>query len=172
MFETKKKAVLVGGLGFGDEGKGTTTEFLTGFYKAGVVIRYNGGAQAGHNVVLRDGRQHVFSQFGSGTFVPGVKTHLSRFVVVNPVSMFNEEKHLQRVGVTDAFQRTTIDEQATIVTPYHRIANQLAEISRGPNRHGSCGRGIGEAVSDRFKYRDKILLAGDLRDKNIIKDKL
>src|SRR3989344_7713548 len=98
-----KKAFLVAGLGFGDEGKGTTVDFLTRKYNAHTVIRYNGGAQAGHNVITKDGRQHVFSQFGSGTFIPEVKTYLSRFMVVNPITMVTEEEHLRKLGIEDAF---------------------------------------------------------------------
>lgn len=169
---TVKKAILVAGLGFGDEGKGTIVDFLTRFYRASAVIRYNGGPQAGHNVVLRDGRQHVFSQFGSGTFVPGVKTHLSRFMLVAPTTMLNEERHLQQIGITDAFKKTSIDNQAVIVTPYHKAANRLREISRGPNKHGSCGMGVGETLSDRLNYRDQVLTAGDLKNINIAKQKL
>ena len=70
--------VLLAGLGFGDEGKGTVTDYLVRTHSAKMVVRYNGGAQAAHNVVLPDGRHHTFAQFGSGTFVPGVRTHLSR----------------------------------------------------------------------------------------------
>ena len=72
------RAYIVVDLGFGDSGKGLLTDYLARHHEAGVVVRYNGGAQAGHNVVRPDGRQHTFSQFGSGTFIPGVRTYLSR----------------------------------------------------------------------------------------------
>ena len=88
----EKEVILLGGLGYGDEGKGSIVDYLTRIKKAGVVVRYNGGAQAGHNVVTPDRLHHTFSQFGSGTFIPGVKTHLSRFVVLNPLGMMREEE--------------------------------------------------------------------------------
>ena len=76
------RAVLVVDLAFGDCGKGTVVDYLTRRYDAGVVVRFNGGPQAGHNVVTSDERHHTFSQFGSGTFVAGVRTVLSRFVLI------------------------------------------------------------------------------------------
>ena len=68
------RAYIVVDLGFGDSGKGLLTDFLVRHLEADVVVRYNGGAQAGHNVVTPDGRHHTFSQFGSGAFNPHVKT--------------------------------------------------------------------------------------------------
>lgn len=72
------------------------------------VVRFNGGAQAGHNVVLPDGRRHTFAQIGSGSFLPGVRTHLSRFIVVDPLALAVEADHLASLGVTDAFDRLTV----------------------------------------------------------------
>lgn len=165
-------AILVAGLGFGDEGKGTTVDYFTRMYGAHTIIRYNGGAQAIHSVVTKNGRHHAFAQFGSGMFVSGVRTHLSRFVVINPETMMNEEIHLKQVGIKDAFARTTIDGDALVVTPYQKITNQLREISRSHNRHGSCGMGIGEAIADRTRYGDKILFAKDLKDQKLTREKL
>jgi adenylosuccinate synthase len=65
------------GLGFGDCGKGLFTDHLCGAWQAHTVVRFNGGAQAGHNVVLADGRHHTFSQFGAGSFHAGVATVLA-----------------------------------------------------------------------------------------------
>jgi adenylosuccinate synthase len=158
-----RKAFLVAGLGFGDEGKGATVDFLVREQGAGLVVRYNGGAQAAHNVVTEDGREHTFSQFGSGTFVPGVSTLLSRYVIVNPLSMIQENEHLVELGINDAFQRTNVSRYCVIVTPYQRALNRLVEISRGDARHGSCGMGIGQARKDHLEYGDRVLLAGDLK---------
>ena len=58
------------------------------------VVRFNGGAQAAHNVVLPDGRHHTFAQFGVGHVQPGVPTHLSRFMVVDPLALAAEADHL------------------------------------------------------------------------------
>jgi adenylosuccinate synthase len=84
---------IVCGLGFGDEGKGSVVDFLCSPRRpdpARTVIRFNGGAQAAHNVLAADGRHHTFAQFGSGSFTPGVRTHLSRFVLVDPLALAAE----------------------------------------------------------------------------------
>src|SRR5437773_11389748 len=101
----RRQAIIVIGLAFGDEGKGSIVDFLTRRYNAHTVVRFNGGPQAGHNVVTSDGRHHTFSQFGSGTFVPGVRTLLSRFVLIEPYAMFKEAAHLNDIGVCDALDR-------------------------------------------------------------------
>src|SRR5207342_39363 len=80
----ERSATIVDGLGWGDEGKGSTVDYLCRTREITTVIRYNGGAQAGHNVVLADGRRHTFAQLGSATFVPGVRTYLSRYMMCNP----------------------------------------------------------------------------------------
>ncbi|HEX2772783.1 MAG TPA: adenylosuccinate synthetase, partial [Micromonosporaceae bacterium] len=66
----------------------------------------------------------TFAQFGAGTFRPGVRTHLSRFVVVDPVALSPEADHLAAVGIADAFDRLSVDEAALVATPYHRAANR------------------------------------------------
>jgi adenylosuccinate synthase len=142
--------VIVADLGYGDAGKGTVVDWLcsprSGPDGVHTVVRFNGGAQAGHNVVTTDGRHHSFAQFGSGTFTPGVRTHLSRFVLVDPLALAAEAGHLAAVGVPDALARLTVDRDALLVTPYHRAANQVRELARGEHRHGSCGMGIGETA--------------------------
>lgn len=156
------KRFIVVGLGFGDEGKGTLTDYLARKHDASAVVRFNGGAQAGHRVVTDDGREHVFAQFGSGTFHPGCETYLSKHMIVNPLNLLAEEEHLRTVGVADAFDRLFIDVEALIVTPFHIAANRLRELARGANRYGSCGQGIGEAVSDSLRAWPPSIRAGDL----------
>src|SRR5436853_217291 len=85
-----KRAIITVGLGFGDEGKGATVDFLARHYEAALVVRYCGGSQAGHNVELPDGRRHTFSQFGAGTLAgtsrrPG--TYLGPNVVIDPPAL-------------------------------------------------------------------------------------
>jgi adenylosuccinate synthase len=146
------KAILVAGLGFGDEGKGSIVDSLVRETKASLVVRFHGGAQAAHNVVLKDGREHCFSQFGSGTLA-GARTHLSRFMLIDPTALLNESLHLKSLGIENPFELMTINPDAPIITPYHRIMNQLREISRGDKAHGSCGIGIGELASDILNKR-------------------
>ncbi|MEO5874714.1 MAG: adenylosuccinate synthetase [Streptosporangiaceae bacterium] len=142
---------IVVDLGYGDAGKGTVVDWLcaTG---ARTVVRFNGGAQAAHNVVTDDGRHHTFAQFGSGTFTPGVRTHLSRFMLVDPLALAAEAAHLRSVGVPDALERLTVDASALLTTPYHRAANQARELARGAGRHGSCGMGIGETAAYALEH--------------------
>ena len=154
---------LVVDLGFGDSGKGLVTDALVRKMRARAVVRFNGGAQAGHNVVLADGRHHTFSQLGAGTFVPGTLTFLSRHVVVHPAALLREAAALDRVGVRDAFDRLHIDARALVVTPFHQAAARLRELSRGAKRHGSCGAGVGEAVADALAG-NCVLRAADLLD--------
>ena len=158
------RAYIVVDLGFGDCGKGLLTDFLARHSGASLVVRYNGGAQAGHNVVTPDGRQHTFSQFGSGTFIPGVKTYLSKHVVVHPGALLVEGDILAGKGMRDAFSRLRVSDQALIITPFHQAANHIREIARGDNRHGSCGVGVGEAVEDALVHTENCVLAGDLCD--------
>lgn len=167
-----KQAILVADLGFGDAGKGSIVDFLARNTGAHCVVRYNGGAQAAHNVVTSDGRHHTFAQFGSATFLPGVRTHLSRFMLVHPINMLAEERHLSSLGVKDAFSRLTVDRNALIISPYQQAANRIKEIARGDGLHGSCGLGIGETMSDWLTYGSQVLLAGDLANRAAINQKL
>jgi adenylosuccinate synthase len=173
---------IIAGLGFGDEGKGTTIDYMTRAYGAKLVVRYNGGAQAGHNVVMPangtggTARHHVFSQFGSGTFW-GARTHLSRFMLVNPISMLSEAKHLEAIGLPGALENlVTIEEDAIITTPFHVAMNRIRELSR-ENRHGSCGMGIGETMWDFLNTQKRaelemVIFAKDLSDEKVLEKKL
>lgn len=150
------------GLGFGDCGKGLFTDFLCRQWQAHTVVRFNGGAQAGHNVVLPDGRHHTFSQFGAGSFVPGVATLLAHPVLVHPGALLVEHTYLRRAGVTDALQRLLIDRRCRITTPFHQAAGRLRELQRGQAAHGSCGVGVGETVRHALKAPAEVLRYGDL----------
>jgi adenylosuccinate synthase len=155
---------VVAELGYGDAGKGTGVDWLCsrgGAEPARAVIRFNGGAQAGHNVVTGDGRHHTFAQFGSGTFTPGVRTHLSRFMLVDPLALAAEAAHLATAGVPDALDRLTVDARALLTTPYHAAANRARELARGGGRHGSCGMGIGETARYALDHPAQAPRAGD-----------
>ncbi|MFB4307994.1 adenylosuccinate synthetase [Actinomadura sp. GTD37] len=154
--------VIVVDLGFGDAGKGTVVDHLCSANPVTAVVRFNGGAQAAHNVVAADGRHHTFAQFGSGTFTPGVRTHLSRFMLVDPLALAAEAGHLRALGAGDALDRLTVDRDALLTTPYHRAANRARESARGAARHGSCGMGVGETASYALAHGDAPR-AGDCR---------
>ncbi len=160
------------GLGFGDCGKGLFTDHLCHVLQAHTVVRFNGGAQAGHNVVLADGRHHTFSQFGAGTFQPGVATLLAGPVVVHPTALVLEARHLAEVGVSDPFARLTIDARCLVTTPFHQAAGRLREAARGERAHGSCGVGVGETVRHALAGPDLALRYGDLIDPAVAREKL
>lgn len=166
-----RRAHIVVGLGFGDEGKGTTVDYLTRKTGAKLIVRYNGGAQAVHNVVTPDGVHHAFSQFGAGMLAdPQIQTFLSRYMVIHPEGLLREAAALgAHIGGTP-LKRVIIDERALIITPFHQVANRLRELARGDFRHGSCGVGVGEVASD--KGGDLALHAGDLYDFNNVIAKL
>lgn len=141
-------AFIVVGLGWGDEGKGTVVDFVTRTNPVSLVVRFSGGCQAEHNVVTPDGRHHTFSQWGAGTLSPvPAPTLLSRHVIVDPDAMDIEGTRLQMAHVDDPYSMLTVDRRCLVTTPWHRMANVEREKQRDPkDRHGSCGRGIGEAA--------------------------
>lgn len=132
-------------LGFGDAGKGSIVDFLVRHFGAAHVVRWHGGAQAGHRVVTPDGRAHVFAQFGAGTFA-GASTHLAAGFVLDPPALLHEARALAQLGRPDALGRLTIDPDALVIPPHARAANRLRERARGLAAHGSCGIGFGETV--------------------------
>lgn len=166
---------IVVDLSYGDAGKGTTVDYLTRQSDAPTtVVRYNGGAQAAHNVVTPDGRHHTFSQFGSGTFVPGTRTFLSEYMLVKPDNMLREAEHLEDLGVNNPLSTVYVDQFCAITTPFHGAANRFNEILRGNGNHGSCGVGIGETMRLRRVRPDLSITAHNLDPDNsrILKEKL
>jgi adenylosuccinate synthase len=166
------RALVIADLGFGDAGKGLLTDFLVRETGAKLIVRYNGGAQAGHNVVAPDGRHHTFAQFGSGTFVPGVRTFLSRHVIVHPTALLREDAALRSIGITDALDRITISGDALVVTPYHQSLARRRELARGDARHGSCGVGVGETVGHALAFPGDAVRFADLGDAARLRRKL
>ncbi|MDI6101625.1 adenylosuccinate synthetase [Actinoplanes sp. NEAU-A12] len=140
--------VAVVDLGYGDAGKGTVVDFLCASREPRAVLRFNGGAQAAHNVVTEAGRHHTFAQFGSGT-LRGVPTHLTRFMVVDPLALAGEA-----AALGNPFHLLTVDGDALLATPWHRAANRRRETERGSARHGSCGMGVGETMSYALEHAD------------------
>lgn len=144
---TKKyRAVAVIGGGYGDEGKGLMTDYYASTLDSPVVIRSNGGAQAGHTVVTPDGKRHVFSHFSSGTFA-GAPTYLSEFFVVNPI-LFGKE-HRAFVKEFGFAPKIYVNPHAMVTSPFEMLANQTLERMRGDDPHGSCGVGFGETFERR-----------------------
>jgi adenylosuccinate synthase len=139
----KMHAVI--GAQYGDEGKGLLTHHLSN--ESTLVVRFNGGAQAGHTVIADDGRRHVFHHVGAGAF-RGAETLLSRFFLVNPVMYRPEAEDLIKLDVDP---HVNVDHRALVSTPFDMILNQYAESSRYI-KHGSCGLGINETVERSNSY--------------------
>ena len=166
-------SLIVAGLGYGDEGKGSITEYLARKHNARLVVRYNGGHQAAHNICLADGTHHTFAQYGSATLA-GIPTHLSRFMVVNPLSLVREHDVLvsKMKESLYAFRRPTIERECLVTTKYHRAANRIREYLRGKNRHGSCGVGIAETKKYAEEFPDQAIRIGDLDNRPALLAKL
>ena len=139
---------------------------LTRRWQAHTVVRFNGGAQAGHNVIRGTGAgsaglHHTFSQFGAGTLVPGTRTLLLDPMIVHPTALLVEAEAMGRIGIHDALPRMSIDAQCRITTPYHQAAGRLREKLRGGAAHGTCGVGVGETVHHGLEHPDQVLRYGD-----------
>ncbi len=159
-------------MGFGDCGKGLFTDFLCRRLNAHTIVRFNGGAQAGHNVVTPDGSHHTFSQFGSGSFLPEVYTVLSNPVVVHPSALLVEYDYLRKKGVYNPLDRLMIDARCRITTPYHQAAGRLRELQRGELAHGTCGVGVGETVHHALNHPNEVIHYADLMNSKRMHDKL
>lgn len=129
------------GASFGDEGKGRTVHYLAD--DRSLVVRHNGGAQAGHTVVSYDGHRHVFHHFGSGTF-RGAATFLSKYFISNPMTFCTELEALKRKGFQRGKKLVFVDPRSLVTTPWDMLINQALERKRGMVRHGSCGMAIHE----------------------------
>lgn len=164
------RAMLVVGLGNGDEGKGSLVDHLVRKNEIRYVVRFNGGAQALHHVVDHD-RVHGFSQFGSGTLA-GAKTVLSRFMLFEPLAFCREALNLSRLGIADPYALVTLSARAPIISPINILANRILEIHRGQGRHGSCGMGIGLTQGDVEQFGTQALYAEDLLNPTVLRDKL
>jgi adenylosuccinate synthase len=151
------RAHAIIGANYGDEGKGLMVDYLAARDGADAVIRFNGGAQAGHTVVTPEGRRHVFHHYGAGTFA-GVPTFLSRYFVVNPL-LFAQE------GISG---RVIVDPRAIVTTPMDMLINQAAERKV---RHGSVGLGINETMR-RSWNRKYVITVADMLDRGRFADVL
>ncbi len=157
MRSLQKKAYIVIGLGFGDEGKGLATDFLCLQHPDPLVIRFNGGQQAGHTVVTSQGKRHVFSHFGAGT-LRGVPTYWSQYCTFSPSSLLKE---FQALVAMDVHPELLVDRLCAVTTHYDVLYNRLLETARGTSRHGSCGMGFGATV-ERHQLSPVRLYAQDL----------
>ena len=157
------KTACVIGLGFGDEGKGATTDALARRSERPLVIRFSGGHQDGHTVPDPAGRHHVFSNFGAGTLA-GAPTYWSSYCTFHPPGFARERDALSVMNVEP---RLFVDGRCPVTTPYDLLHNRRVERKV---QHGSCGLGFGATV-ERHEGPHKIHVA-DLLDDFVLEQKL
>jgi adenylosuccinate synthase len=158
-------------LGFGDSGKAGAVDTLCRNLNAVLVVRYNGGPQSGHTVVLPSGERHVFAQFGSGT-LSGVPTYLSKHMLINPLNMNIEAEVLRTKFGISPYDSVVVSPDSLIITPMHVYANRLQEELRGEYKHGSCGMGVGEAVDYNLSFPEDSIRVKDCINIQEVRNKL
>ena len=163
------RACAIIGAGYGDEGKGLMTDFFCHRHlnESPIVIRYNGGAQAGHTVVAGE-HKHVFSHFGAGTLL-GVDTYLSSDFIVNPILFMMETEALVPILQSTGKKISIfIHGDCKVTTIYDMLANQAIEKSRA-TRHGSCGVGIHETILRSMSVPFDVKTIAMSKDEEILK---
>ncbi len=150
------KNVVVIGTHWGDEGKGKVVDLLTD--RASVVVRFQGGHNAGHTLVI-DGKKTVLHLIPSGILRDNVQCLIGNGVVLSPEALLSEMDGLEAGGVP-ASKRIKISEACPLILPYHIALDQAREQARGKKAIGTTGRGIGPAYEDKVSRRG--LRLGDL----------
>ncbi|NPV69967.1 MAG: adenylosuccinate synthase [Firmicutes bacterium] len=158
-------ATVVVGMQWGDEGKGKITDVLA--EQAEVVVRYQGGNNAGHTVVV-DGEEHRLHLVPSGILYPGKTCIIGNGVVIDPSVLVQELDRLVTRGRDVSGLR--ISASAHVLMPYHRRLDELQEDTLGANRIGTTRRGVGPAYVD--KYSRIGIRIGDLMDNDGFKQRL
>ncbi len=160
------KNVVVLGSQWGDEGKGKIVDLLTD--RASAVVRFQGGHNAGHTLVIGD-KKTVLHLVPSGILRDNVMCLIGNGVVLSPAALFEEIAMLEAEGVP-ASERLKISEACPLIMPYHIALDQAREIARGKKAIGTTGRGIGPAYEDKVSRRG--LRVGDLLNAETFKEKL
>lgn len=158
--------VVVLGTQWGDEGKGKVVDLLT--EKAKYVVRYQGGHNAGHTLVI-NGEKTVLHLIPSGILRDNVISVIGNGVVLCPEALMKEMKELEDKGLP-VRERLLISEACPLILPYHVALDQAREKARGSKAIGTTGRGIGPAYEDKVARRG--LRVGDLRDREAFAEKL
>lgn len=155
---------VIVGAQWGDEGKGKVVDLLS--EDVSIVARYQGGANAGHTVVVGD-REYVLHLIPSGIFHPHVTCIIGNGVVLDPVALMEEIRQLQQLNINIS-GRLLISHNAHLIMPYHKLLDTIRE--QGENKIGTTGRGIGPA------YIDKVMRTGikivDLLNRDVFVTKL
>ena len=151
-------AVAVIGMQWGDEGKGKIVDRLTD--RASVVVRFQGGHNAGHTLVI-GGERTVLHLVPSGVMRDGVQCLIGHGVVLSPTALVDEMRLLAERGVAAA-ERVRVSDACPLILPYHAVLDRAREAARGAVAIGTTGRGIGPAYEDKAARR--ALRVGDLLD--------
>ena len=142
--------VVVIGSQWGDEGKGKIVDWLS--EKADVVVRFQGGHNAGHTLVI-DGVTYKLSLLPSGIVRPGKVSVIGNGVVVDPSALLREINSIKEKGVNVTPENLYIAENASLILSLHQQNDNLAEAQRGASKIGTTGRGIGPAYEDKVGRR-------------------
>lgn len=157
--------LVVIGSQWGDEGKGKITDYFA--CRADMVVRYQGGNNAGHTVVF-DGHKYSLQSIPSGIFNPKTKNVMANGMVINPQSVVDELEKLHSQGITD--YQLYISDRAAVVMPYHSALDGAYEAIKGGSQIGTTKKGIGPAYSD--KYSRVGLRMGDLLEPEYFAERL
>ena len=141
-------AFIVLGAQWGDEGKGKMTDYLA--EEANVVVRFQGGNNAGHTVVVGD-KEYKLHLIPSGILYEDKLNVIGNGVVVDPKALFEEIDYLEGVGVKVTLEKLIISDRAQLIMPYHKVLDKLKEQARGKNDIGTTGKGIGPCYTDKFE---------------------
>jgi len=159
--------ICINGLQWGDEGKGKVVDILA--EHSDIVVRFSGGANAGHTVIVGDNR-FALHLLPSGSIRSGTVCVIANGVVVDPDVLINGLEKLAHEDIT-MDNRLFISENAHVVLDYHKKEDQLREESLGKNKIGTTIRGIGPCYADKIG-RSYAVRMGDLRNLEALKDKL
>jgi adenylosuccinate synthase len=160
MFDSKTRTIVVVGAQWGDEGKGKLVDVLS--ERADWVVRYQGGANAGHTVQIGE-KSFVLHQIPSGILHPGVRCAIGNGVVLDVETLFAEIDELVSDGI-DVEGRLYVSDRAHLVMPYHKLIDAQSSASK---EIGTTGRGIGPAYEDKYGRRGIRVL--DLRNPERLK---
>ena len=148
---------VIVGINWGDEGKGRMVDLLTENYD--IVIRYQGGGNAGHTVINEHGK-FALHLLPSGIFREGVVNILGNGVAVDPENLWQEMQDVAQKGVPITPDNLKISDRASLLLPWHRLQDGLEEARLKDKKYGSTKQGIAPFYSD--KYQKKTVLAGEL----------
>ena len=158
--------LVVIGAQWGDEGKGKIVDLLT--EKAGAVVRYQGGHNAGHTLVI-DGKKTVLHLIPAGILHAGVESYIGNGVVLCLRALFEEIAALEAAGAP-VMERLHISPACALILPSHSALDQAREAARGANKIGTTGRGIGPAYEDKIARRG--LRLADLMQPDTFRERL